>query len=114
MTPLGGSLFHSLEHKLPYKWLLQKTLFTIPMSLLQNYSHLWFDTSPRTENQHVAVVKSVCPEQGIEACPELVEGGEKDFFKTPQYKILYTSLVLKARAKPRPFPLQSLKQCSIM
>jgi hypothetical protein len=41
-------------------------------SLLQNYSPSWFDTSPRTENQHVTVAKSVRPE---------VSKGEKDFCK---------------------------------
>jgi hypothetical protein len=50
------------------------------LSLLQTYSHSWFDTSPRTEIQHVTAAKARSP-CGIEACPELVEGGEKDFCK---------------------------------
>jgi hypothetical protein len=48
-------------------------------NLLQNYSHSWFDTSPRTEIQHVAAAKVVRPE---------VSKGERDFCKRlKEYRI---------------------------
>jgi hypothetical protein len=50
---------------------------------LKKYFRSWFDTSPRTENQLFTTNTSIRP---IEACPELVEGGEKGVLQEAQRK----------------------------